>query len=102
MPIRDIFLTAFVLLLLPVCFLRPWIGGLVWAWLGYMNPHRLCWGFAHDLPFALVVALATMGGAIFSRTCLPAAHKGNLFALCSLGYLLFVDCVCALPAAGVE
>lgn len=27
-----------------------------------MNPHRLCWGFAVDMPFAQLVAIATVAG----------------------------------------
>lgn len=71
MPIRDIILTITVAGLLPACFLRPWIGLLVWTWLGVMNPHRLCWGFAYDLPFAQVVAIATLAGMLFGRDGKP-------------------------------
>ncbi len=41
---------------------RPYIGGLLWVWIGLMNPHRLGWGFAYDLPFALVAAVVTALG----------------------------------------
>lgn len=64
MPIRDIALVAIVGVLLPMCFVRPWVGVVVWSWLGFMNPHRLAWGFAHDLPFAQVVAVATLAGFV--------------------------------------
>jgi len=43
---RDLFVTAVIFGLLPFIFKRPWVGILVWAWLSYMNPHRLAWGFA--------------------------------------------------------
>jgi probable O-glycosylation ligase (exosortase A-associated) len=62
--VRDIILTIIVLGSLPICFARPWIGVLVYSWLGYMNPHRLTWGFAYDLPFAQLVALATLAGLV--------------------------------------
>ena len=26
----------------------------------FMNPHRLCWGFAYDFPFAYIVAVVTL------------------------------------------
>jgi probable O-glycosylation ligase (exosortase A-associated) len=67
MPIRDIFLTLTIFGLLPVCFKRPWIGLLVWAWLGYMNPHKLCWGFARGMPFAQIVALVVLTGILMDR-----------------------------------
>ena len=52
---------------LPFILVRPYIGVLVWSWLGYMNPHRLTWGFAYDFPFAQIVGLVTLAGLIFSR-----------------------------------
>jgi putative inorganic carbon (hco3(-)) transporter len=66
MPIRDILITLSVLGSLPFCFFRPWIGVLVWSWLAYMNPHRYAWDFAHDLPFAMMVAVATLAGLFFT------------------------------------
>jgi probable O-glycosylation ligase (exosortase A-associated) len=43
----------------------------MWSWLAYMNPHRLTWGFAHDLPFSQMVALVTIVGFIFSSSRKP-------------------------------
>lgn len=59
---RDVIITALVFGLLPFCFLRPYVGILVWSWLGYMNPHKLTWDFAYDFPFAEIVAIATLTG----------------------------------------
>lgn len=84
MPIRDIFVTTIVLGSLPSCFVRPWIGVLVWAWLGYMNPHRLGWGFAYDMPFAQIVAAVLLAGLLVTkeRSLLPNLREtGLLIAL---------------------
>jgi probable O-glycosylation ligase (exosortase A-associated) len=59
MPLRDIVLTGFVFGALVFVFKRPWIGVLLWHWIGLMNPHRSTWSFARDLPFAQVVGLTT-------------------------------------------
>ncbi|WP_374240469.1 putative O-glycosylation ligase, exosortase A system-associated [Zoogloea sp.] len=32
----------------------PFIAALLWTWIGLMNPHRLGWGFAYNLPFAMI------------------------------------------------
>lgn len=64
---RDLLVTAIVFGALPFVLKRPWIGILLWSWLGYMNPHRLTWGFAFDFPFAMIVALATMSAYVISR-----------------------------------
>ena len=63
---RDIAITLIVFGALPFIMARPWIGILMWSWLGYMNPHRLSWGFAFDFPFSQVTALATLLGFLFA------------------------------------
>jgi hypothetical protein len=64
---RDIAVTVAVFGLLPFIIRRPWIGILVWTWLGFMNPHRLAWGFAVNLQFAMIVALTTLVAILISR-----------------------------------
>jgi probable O-glycosylation ligase (exosortase A-associated) len=64
---RDVLLLVVVLGLLPFCAARPYIGLLVWSWLGYMNPHKLTWGFAFNFPFVQLVAVATLLGLVLSR-----------------------------------
>lgn len=63
---RDFVLTAIIFILLPVCVLRPWVGILTWSWIGYMNPHRLTWGFAMTMPWAQMVAIATLAGCLLT------------------------------------
>jgi putative inorganic carbon (hco3(-)) transporter len=57
---RDIALTVFIFGLLPFVFKRPWLGVLMWTWIGLMNPHRLTWGFAYSMQFAAIVGVATL------------------------------------------
>jgi probable O-glycosylation ligase (exosortase A-associated) len=54
---RDILVTLLVFGSLPLILKRPYWGVLVWCWLSYMNPHRLTWGFAYEMPFAQIVAI---------------------------------------------
>lgn len=51
---------------IPYILIRPHIGILMLSWIGYMNPHRLTWGFAYNFPFAQVVALTTLAALFFS------------------------------------
>ena len=67
MPIRDIFVTFVVFASLPFILANPHIGVYVWSWLGYMNPHRLSWGFAFNFPFAYIIALTTLTALLFSK-----------------------------------
>ena len=64
---RDLFVTLAVFATLPLILWRPWLGVLAWSWLGYMNPHRLTWGFAYDLPFAMMIALTTLVALLASK-----------------------------------
>jgi len=64
---RDIVVTLAVFGSLPFIIKRPWIGILVWSWLGFMNPHRLAWGFATTLPFAMAVAITTIMAMLASK-----------------------------------
>lgn len=64
---RDLLVALLVFGSLPFIFYRPYIGILVWSWLGYMNPHRLAYGFAVDFPFAQIVAIVIIIALVFSK-----------------------------------
>jgi probable O-glycosylation ligase (exosortase A-associated) len=64
---RDIALIAIVAGLLPVALLDPFVGVALWTWLSVMNPHRLTYGFAYDLPFAMIVAIVTLVGLLLGH-----------------------------------
>ncbi len=78
---RDIIIMVSVLATLPFCLFRPWVGVLVWSWLAFMNPHRLAWGFAYDLPFSVLVASATLVGFAFTRDRKPFLISRELVVL---------------------
>lgn len=64
---RDLVIT---LIVVTGCFYtlkKPYIGVLLWSWLSYMNPHRLAYGFAYDMPFAQITALVLLGSMLFSK-----------------------------------
>jgi putative inorganic carbon (HCO3(-)) transporter len=64
---RDILITAMVLATIPYILRNPWYGVLTWSWLSYMNPHRLAWGFAYDMPFAQIVAIVLLVSMLMSK-----------------------------------
>lgn len=63
---RALVVIIIILSSLPFILFRPNVGIMVWAWLGFMNPHRLAWGFARTFPFAEVVAFATFIGMLIT------------------------------------
>jgi probable O-glycosylation ligase (exosortase A-associated) len=85
----DMLLTLLIVATLPVCALRPWIGMLVFAWLGYMNPHRLLDGFAYSMPYAKMVAVATLAGLLFTRERSPLPRTREIYLVAAL-WVMFV------------
>lgn len=75
---RDILVTLLIFGSLPLILWRPWIGILVWSWVGYMNPHRLTYGFAYDMPFALIVAATLLLAMFFSKEKYRLPWSGTL------------------------
>ncbi len=64
---RDLFVATIVFGLLPVVLVRPFVGILLLAGLGYLNPHRLCYGFMLEMPVVMIVALVTLVAMLASR-----------------------------------
>lgn len=77
---RDLIVTAMVIGSIPFILRRPYLGILVWSWIGYMNPHRLAYGFAHDMPFAQIIALVTVVAILFSKEPKGIPITGLTFA----------------------
>ena len=64
---RDLLVVLIVTGSLPFILARPWLGILMWTWLGYMNPHRLTWSYAYDIPFAQIVGITTLVAFVFAK-----------------------------------
>lgn len=87
---RDLFVTGVIFGLIPFIFKRPWVGILLWSWLGYMNPHRLAWGFAYDFPFAMIVGLITITVFLFSKEKKEMVWtRETVVLLIFVGWMLF-------------
>ena len=64
---RDIVIFLALIGAAPVSFFMPYVGILTWAFISYMNPQRLAFGFAADIPYAAIVGGATLIGLFVSR-----------------------------------
>ncbi len=95
-PLRDIFVTAVVFLSLPFILRQPDIGILMWSWLGYMNPHKLSWQFAHDFPYAQIVALTTMFALLVSKEEKKIPWTGETILLIIFNLWMVVTTIFAL------
>jgi probable O-glycosylation ligase (exosortase A-associated) len=56
-----------MLVLLPVVVIRPFVGVLLWSWISFMSPHKLLWGPASGLPWALMTVVAIVIGCMTAR-----------------------------------
>lgn len=82
---RDLLVTLIVFGVLPLVFTRPHFGILLWSWIGYMNPHRLGWGFAYNFPFAAVVGIVTIVSLVLAR------RKLSFFLTPTINWLIFFN-----------
>ena len=100
---RDIVLTVFIFGALPFILRWPWVGILMWNWIGIMNPHRLTFGFAYSMPFAQIVAVATILGVLFSRE--PKRFPVNAVTvtlLALVAWMSFTHLFAIVPEASYE
>ena len=99
---RDLILTGFILGMLPLILSRPAWGALMWVWVSMMNPHTLTFGFARSLPWALVVAIATLTGFLLTRHRKPLPLNGGTVFIVLLLLWMGVTSVFAInPDPGV-
>ena len=64
---RDLLVACAVFGALPFILRQPFWGIVLMAGLGYMNPHRLCYGFMVNMPVVMIVAVVTLAGMLFSK-----------------------------------
>lgn len=95
---RDLLVTGIIFGLLPLVFKRPWIGILLWSWLGYMNPHRQTWGFAYGFPFAFIVGVVTITAFFLSREKKEMIwSRETILLLMFVGWMLFTTFFALYP-----
>ena len=63
---RDAALIATLGVLLAAVLAQPFIGVLLWNWIAFMNPHRLAYGLATELPWAAMILAATLLGCVMA------------------------------------
>lgn len=82
MDLRDIALFLVLAGSVPVILWRPWIGILMWYWVGLMNPHRLTWGAMYDFPAAMLVGATALVAMVIARDRRPPPLTRETVFLC--------------------
>ncbi|HEV7268361.1 MAG TPA: putative O-glycosylation ligase, exosortase A system-associated [Falsiroseomonas sp.] len=78
---RSYIFIAFYSAMLPLAFVQPFVGALLWCWIAFMNPHREVWGFATNLPYATIVFVATVIACVLAREPKKLAANGVTIGL---------------------
>src|SRR5437868_8952165 len=86
---RALLVTAIVAGVLPFALFNPFVGVALWTWLSVMNPHRLSFGFAYNLPFAMAAAIATLLSLVLTRN--KARLPINALTVALIAFLVWIN-----------
>lgn len=93
---RDILITLIIVGSIPLILKHAYIGVLMWVWVSVMNPHRLGWGFAYDMPFAALIAGVTLVSLVITKEPKKLPATPIVFALFAFTFWMVVTTVFAL------
>lgn len=65
--LRSLAIMLFVLGTLPMAFVEPFVGLLLWVLFSYMNPNRVAYGFANHFHWVFIIAAITLFSMIINR-----------------------------------
>lgn len=96
---RDIVLSIVIALLLLKALRRAEVGAYLWAWLSLMNPHKMTYGFAYTMPFALMSAVVTLVSMLYSKSRRPLPMSGGVILLLMLWFWVTVTSIASINPA---
>ena len=85
---RSLLFFCEMLALLPIAFVRPFTGVLIFCFISFANLHRLSWGFAGGLPWAYATVFATLIGCIVARE--PKRFPVNATTMLVVAFLVCI------------
>jgi probable O-glycosylation ligase (exosortase A-associated) len=90
---RDFLVLAIILGSVPICFLNPYFGTLMYVWVTYFNPHRFTWSYAHNFPVAMTIAVPTLAGLVLAKKSLRSLLTMESVLLLLLWLWFFISYV---------
>jgi putative inorganic carbon (HCO3(-)) transporter len=97
---RSVVFFMEMLVLLPMAAVRPFVGVLLWCWISFMSPHKLLWGPASSLPWALMTIVVTLMGCFVARE--PKRFAWNPVTALILAFLLCITATSAVAMAPAD
>lgn len=101
--LRSLALMMAMLPMLPLALARPFVGVLLQAWISFMDPQHLIYGFAADLPWAQISFAATIIGCFVAREPKRLRLDASGWLIVLFMICISLTCLTALaPEAMVE
>jgi probable O-glycosylation ligase (exosortase A-associated) len=101
--VRSAALFFELIMLVPIAFVKPFAGVLLWSWISFGNPHREVYGgIALAMPWAMMIFVATMVGCLVARE--PKRFPWNGVTVCIALFLVLITittCFALAPMADV-
>ena len=97
---RDLLIITLVIVGAAMALRRPWIGVMLWTWLSIMNPHQYAWGFAASAPVALIAALSTLIGLLFTKERQSPFKGAPVWFLAAFTVWMTISWLLGVDAAG--
>jgi probable O-glycosylation ligase (exosortase A-associated) len=92
---RDYLFIGFIIANLPIGFIRPYYGMLVYTWLSYMYPQSFTWSIAQSFPAAKLSAIATVAGTLITQA-------GETAALLQREIIMMVLFWCTMTISSID
>jgi probable O-glycosylation ligase (exosortase A-associated) len=78
----------------PICFVRPFYGVLVWSVISFLNPHRFAWA-AQNFPVAIAIGIPTIAGFLLFSPNIKTLRSREVWLIAALGVWFTVTSVAA-------
>ena len=88
--------------LLPVVFKKPYVGILMWFWISLMNPHRVIYGFAASIPYAMLVAIVTLSSWLLLHPEEPKALLRDRTTFLLIALMVWISITTMVGAGGAN
>ena len=95
---KAILLAIVIFSFVPAALFMPYVGILGWSWISFMNPHREVYGFGYNMPWNLIIAVATMAALFFSRERkIPPANQTTVLLVVFAAWFTFTTWQAPFP-----
>ncbi len=100
MPLRDLLMLSALLVMVPMIFIRPHTGAILWAWTAMLVPNTFLFGIGQSVRYNLIFAVATLLAWLFSKEPKKVPLSGTNLLL--LFFLVWIGLATAFGVAPAE